>query len=61
MKFLLTGLVLIILWVIGTFVANIATGWVHVPLAVGSILVAIGIVVTGENENRSDKGSGERG
>ncbi len=64
MKFLLIGLVLIILWVIGTFVVNIATGWVHVPLAVGSILVAIGIVVTGENGSRSDRergaGSGEQ-
>ena len=60
MKFLLTGLVLIILWVIGTFVVNIATGWVHAPLAVGSILIAIGIVVTGENENRRDKGSREQ-
>ncbi len=52
MKFLLIGLVLIILWVIGTFVVNIATGWVHAPLAVGSILIAIGIVVTGENGSR---------
>ncbi len=48
MKFLLIGLVLIILWVIGTFVVNIATGWVHVPLAVGTVLIAIGIVVSGE-------------
>ena len=60
MKFLLTGLVLIILWVIGTFVVNIATGWVHAPLAVGSVLIAIGIVLTGENGSRGDRGSGER-
>ncbi len=52
MKFLLIGVVLIILWVIGAFVVNIATGWVHAPLAVGSILIAIGIVVTGENGSR---------
>ncbi len=60
MKFLLIGVVLIILWVIGAFVVNIATGWVHAPLAVGSILIAIGIVVIGENENRGDKGSREQ-
>ncbi len=54
MKFLLIGLVLIILWVIGAFVVNIATGWVHAPLAVGSVLIAIGIVVSGE------RGAGSR-
>ena len=53
MKFLLTGLVLIILWVIATFVVNIATGWVHAPLAVGTVLIAIGIVVSGEQGARS--------
>ena len=55
MKFLLIGFGLIILWIIGTFVVNVATGWVHAPLAVGSVLITIGIVETGE------KGSGERG
>ncbi len=52
MKFLLIGFVLIILWIIGAFVINITTGWVHAPLAVGSIFIAIGIVVTGENRER---------
>ena len=57
MKFLLIGSVLIVLWVVGTFVTNITTGWVHVPLAVGTALIAIGIVVSGERR----AGSGERG
>ncbi len=61
MKFLIVGLVLIILWVLGTFVANLATGWVHAPLAVGSVLIAMGIVVSGENGSAGGKGSGERG
>ena len=63
MKFLLTGLVLIILWVIATFVVNIATGWVHAPLAVGTVLIAIGIVVSGEQGAKigGNKESGERG
>ncbi len=52
MKFLLIGSALIILWVVGVFVTNITTGWVHIPLAVGTVLMAIGIVVTGENESR---------
>ncbi len=55
MKFLLIGLVLILLWVIGAFVVNIATGWVHAPLAVGTVLIAIGIVVSGERGAGSGK------
>ncbi len=47
MKFLLIGFALIVLWGVG-IVANITTGWVHAPLAVGSALIAIGIVVSGE-------------
>ena len=48
MKFLLIGFALIVLWVVGVFVASITTGWVHAPLAVGTALIAIGIVVSGE-------------
>ena len=50
MKFLLIGSALIILWVVGVFVTNITTGWVHIPLAVGTVLMAIGIVVSGERQ-----------
>ncbi len=55
MKFLLIGFVLIILWIIGAFVINITTGWVHAPLAVGTVLIAIGIVVSGEQGAGSGK------
>ena len=61
MKFLLIGFGLILLWVIGMFVVNIEAGWMHLPLAVGSVLIAMGIVVTGEKGGDVDKGSGERG
>jgi hypothetical protein len=40
-----TALLLLILWVVLTFAAAIPSGWVHVPLAVGCLLVARGIVV----------------
>ena len=39
------ALLLLILWVVLAFVAAIPSGWVHVLLAVGCILVARGIVV----------------
>ncbi len=65
MKFLLIGSGLIILWAIGMFVVNIATGWVHLPLAVGSVLIAMGIVASGENGDKESReqeaGRGERG
>ncbi len=60
MKFLLIGSALIILWVVGVFVTHITTGWVHIPLAVGAVLMAIGIVVSGERQGEQGAGSGER-
>jgi len=32
------------LWVVLAFVAAVLSGWVHVPLAVGSVLVAKAII-----------------
>ena len=32
------------LWVVLAFVAAIHSGWVHVPLAVGAVLIAKGII-----------------
>ncbi len=55
MKFLLIGFALIVLWGVG-IVANITTGWVHAPLAVGSALIAIGIVVSGSGEQGAGSG-----
>ena len=64
MKFLVVALVLIMFWVIAVFVVDIATGWVHLPLAVGSVLIAIGIVVSGEQRaggGKRETGSREPG
>lgn len=39
------ALLLLIVWVVLAFVAAIPSGWVHVPLALGCVLAARGIVV----------------
>ncbi|UCF40417.1 MAG: hypothetical protein JSW43_11900 [Gemmatimonadota bacterium] len=38
------ALLLLIVWVVLAFVAAIPSGWVHVPLALGCVLAARGIV-----------------
>ena len=48
MKFTLLGFALVVVWLLGTFVGNVETGWVHAPLAVGAVLIAVGIVAGGE-------------
>ena len=52
MKFTLLGFACVLLWIVGAFVAHLTSGWVHVPLAVGTVLIAIGIVVSGEGRNK---------
>jgi len=52
MKFTLLGFALILVWFLGTFVGNVETGWVHAPLAVGAVLIAIGIVAGGGEEEK---------
>lgn len=39
------ALLLLILWVLLAYVAAIPSGWVHLPLALGCVLAARGIVV----------------
>ena len=58
MKFTLLGFALIVVWFLGTFVGNVETGWVHTPLAVGAVLIAIGIVAGGEKEERGGREEG---
>lgn len=53
MKFLLGGFGLIVLWIVGVFVVQVQTGWVHTPLAAGTVLIAAGIVVAGEERHRT--------
>ncbi len=57
MKFTLLGFGLIVVWFLGTFVGNVETGWVHVPLAVGAVLIAIGIVAGGDEGEKGSSGN----
>jgi len=41
---LVGGLALLILWLVLAFVMAIPNGWVHLPLAAGTVLIARGIV-----------------
>lgn len=41
---ILAAIVCLVLWVGLAFMIAVPSGWVHVPLAVGAILVALGIV-----------------
>jgi hypothetical protein len=50
MKYALLGFGFIAVWVLGTFVGRLDSGWMHVFLAVGTVLIAIGIVLGGEEE-----------
>lgn len=44
---LLLAIASLVLWVFLAFVAAIPSGWAHLPLAVGSVLLVIGIVQSG--------------
>ena len=57
MKHVLGGFALIGAWVIAVFGAAIPSGWVHLPLAAGVVLIAIGIV-RGNEGNSDDGGTG---
>ncbi len=57
MKFTLLGFALIVLWFLGTFIGNVETGWVHAPLAVGEVLIAIGIVTGGDEGEKGSSGT----
>lgn len=50
------ALFLLALWVVLAFVLAIPSGWAHVPLAVASVLMAVGIVKQAES-GRSDQPS----
>lgn len=47
-RYFLLALVALILWVVLAFGMAIPTGWVHLFLALGVVLIAIGIVQSGE-------------
>jgi uncharacterized membrane protein len=43
-RYFLLALIALVLWVVLAFGVAIPSGWVHVPLALGAVLIAIGIV-----------------
>lgn len=44
---LLAAVVCLAAWVILAFVIALPTGWVHAPLAIGTVLIAAAIVESG--------------
>ena len=48
----MAGLALIVVWVVLAFVLAIPSGWVHVPLALGVICVAVAIIQTPPVQDR---------
>ncbi len=58
MKFFLGGIGMLLLWAGLAFVQGAQTGWVHVPLGIGVVLIAVGVVTS---DNRpAPGGDGER-
>jgi uncharacterized membrane protein (DUF485 family) len=53
---LILAVVCLVLWVILAFVAAIPSGWVHLPLAGGAVLLAVGIVESGRKVTPKDRG-----
>ena len=47
---LISGLALLAFWIVLQFVVQPTTGWIHVALAAGVILVVRGIVVSGSGK-----------
>ncbi len=43
---LIAGVVALAAWVVLAFVMTIPSGWVHLPLAVGAMLIAVAIVLS---------------
>lgn len=48
MRYWLAALACIVLWVVLAFAVAIPSGWVHVALALGVVLIAVGIVRSNE-------------
>ena len=42
----------LVLWVVLTFLMDLRSGWTHVPLAVGVMLIVIGIMESDERRGR---------
>lgn len=47
-RYFLLALAALILWAVLAFGVALPTGWVHVPLVLGVVLIAVSIVKSGE-------------
>ena len=47
-RYFLLALVALILWAVLAFGLAVPTGWVHLLLALGVVLIAVGIVESGQ-------------
>ena len=54
MKLMLVGTASLVAWMILAFGLAIPSGWVHVPLAVGMVLIAMGVVTGGGKSTGED-------
>ncbi len=50
-RWLLAGFALVLLWIGLAFVVAWPSGWAHLPLAAGAVLIAVGIVRSDSNRN----------
>ncbi len=48
-----TGVVLLAVWGVTALGIGATSGWVHLPLAVGVVLIARAITLTGDSSDRS--------
>lgn len=52
----LLALACLVLWIVLAFVVALPTGWAHLPLAAGTVLLAIGIVESVKRRASGDEG-----
>ena len=55
MKYAVLGLVFVVVWITIAFGAKVESGWAHVPLAVGVVFLAVGIVQGGNESADRDE------
>ena len=52
---LISAVLCLVLWVVLAFIAAIPSGWVHLPLAAGTVLLAISFVHGGKRRESNDQ------
>ncbi len=51
MKYTILGVACVVMWIIVAFVIPLRSGWAHVPLGVGVVLIGMGIVISSEKRD----------